>query len=316
MVYLPATWCSAEEAFAQNVLVFAMGNSHSAPVYDDGQTPLSQNNYSVLGELRAGEIKADIINCERIYVDNLHADKVQLCGQSRVSPPPYPAFPPHRKVKVDDELNVRGTIFAGKVKCEKLNAYDVFYTQDMHADKVLVKDRNDLNESLVLQGGQGQDHRYEQQPMGGGQYYGGPPPGMGMGGPPPGPPPTMHPHHQLMQQHQPQPQPHFRGNFSGSSHGINLDHKFYLQAQCADMRGQHRFSALDLNDYITNDNGQLRWVEHGQSGNFSGSCRGVHLAEGGKVLAGEACAIDGSWRPSHLWLDERVGNENGELKFV
>lgn len=288
-----------------------MGNQHSQPVYDDGASPINQNEYCVIGDLRAAEIHADTINCERIYVDRLKAHRVQLCGQSWVSPPPYQAFPPQRRIKCDDALNVRGTILAGSVKCKKLNAYDVFYTQDLDVGHTDVKDRNSVNEHLITTG---------QDPLpSGAQYYMNATtspqlPQQGFGGPAmqqpmshsPIPPPT----------YQQAPRPNFRGNFSHSAKDVSLDHKFYLVAQCADVQGQHRFSALDLNDHITNSNGQLQWVEQNNTGNFSGSCRSINLAEGGKVLIAEACAIDGTWRQSYLWLDERIGNENGELKFV
>lgn len=282
-----------------------MGNQNSTPVYDDGQSSIDRNDYYVLGDLRSGAIKANVINCERIYVDRLKAHKVQLCGQAQVSPPTYQPFPAQRNIKIDDVLTVRGSIFAGSVKCDKLNAYDVFYVEDLNIGKTEVKDRNSVNEHLIVSG-QGAapsgDQYYHQQPAAGGQQWQQPQHQQPFTAPilPPTPAPSYPQSQQL------------KGNFTVSSHSVSLDHKFYLLAQCSDIQGQHHFSALDLNDHIANNDGHLHWA----SGNFAGSCRNIRLEGDGKVLVAEARRCDGSWSESHLWLDERIGNENGELTLV
>jgi nucleoid-associated protein YgaU len=53
----------------------------------------------------------------------------------------------------------------------------------------------------------------------------------------------------------------------------------------------------------------------GGGGNFGASARDVRLVDGGRRLEGELLR-DGRWSGSSVVLDERIGNDNGTLRFV
>lgn len=53
----------------------------------------------------------------------------------------------------------------------------------------------------------------------------------------------------------------------------------------------------------------------GSVGNFAASARDVRLVDGGRRLEGELLR-DGCWVGSSIVLDERIGNDNGTLRFV
>lgn len=73
-------------------------------------------------------------------------------------------------------------------------------------------------------------------------------------------------------------------------------------------------SSISLNQVLTNDDGHFKWVA--SSGNFGGSARNVQLLDSGKVLEAELCRCDGSWNHDRIHLDEKIGNEDGNLIFV
>lgn len=54
----------------------------------------------------------------------------------------------------------------------------------------------------------------------------------------------------------------------------------------------------------------------GSGGNFGGSARDARLVDGGRVLEAELRRPDGSWAHSRINLDERIGNDNGCLRFI
>jgi hypothetical protein len=107
-----------------------------------------------------------------------------------------------------------------------------------------------------------------------------------------------------------------RGNFSSSSSSITLDGDYDLIASCATPSGPPKLSSISLNQCITNDNGNFRWMVSGQGGNFGASAKNVRLVEGGKVLEAELRDVNGNWRHAKTWLDEKIGNVGGELRFV
>jgi hypothetical protein len=129
-----------------------------------------------------------------------------------------------------------------------------------------------------------------QQPM---PQYGGPPPPYSGPGHAAGPPANM------------------RGNFSASAQQISLDGDYDLIARCRAIDGNEKLSALNLNKVLGNDNGRFVWTEDG--GNFGASARNVRLLENGRVLEAELKDVNGGWHWSRVWLDERVGNNNGDL---
>ena len=60
----------------------------------------------------------------------------------------------------------------------------------------------------------------------------------------------------------------------------------------------------------------LRVVPCGKGGRFGASARGVRLTEGGRRLEAELLGGDGRWCGSGVELDERIGNDDGVLRFV
>ncbi|KAI6381306.1 hypothetical protein MCOR25_001240 [Pyricularia grisea] len=166
------------------------------------------------------------------------------------------------------------------------------------------------------------------------------------------------------------PRGNYAGNFSGSSRDIGLDGA-RLRAECRRGDGGYNTSVIDLNRYLSNDNGNFRWVSGGGggggsatvtvqqgdtlreiarrfdcdfheiarrnniqnedliypgqvlqvptkggsgggNGNFWESARDVRLVDGGKVLEAEL-RYSGGWNRSRIYLDEHIGNRNGEL---
>jgi hypothetical protein len=105
-----------------------------------------------------------------------------------------------------------------------------------------------------------------------------------------------------------------RGNFSASSTSITLDGDYDLIASCSTTRGDRKLSSISLNQVITNDDGNFKWVHSG--GNFAASARNVRLSEGGTVLEAELATRDGRWNHAKTWLNEMITNEDGDLKYV
>ena len=79
------------------------------------------------------------------------------------------------------------------------------------------------------------------------------------------------------------------------------------------MNGESRLSSIDLNSVLGNNHGNFVWV---RGGNFVASARNIHLIEGGRVLEAELGTGGGGWNRSYVRLDERLGNNDGDLTFV
>ncbi|KAI4147359.1 MAG: hypothetical protein LQ340_005594 [Diploschistes diacapsis] len=110
-----------------------------------------------------------------------------------------------------------------------------------------------------------------------------------------------------------QPRGNFNGNFSASSTQISLDRDHDLIASCSDVHGGRKLTSVNLNDCLGNEWGSFRWSK---GGNFAASARNVRLVDGGRVLEAELAAGDGSYKQAHVFLDERITNEDGELRFL
>jgi hypothetical protein len=139
---------------------------------------------------------------------------------------------------------------------------------------------------------QHEQKQHEQQQQAN-QHHAGPPPPYSGPGHAGGPPSDM------------------RGNFSHSSQQISLDGDNDLIARCRGMDGNEKLSALSLNKVLGNDNGRFVWTNDG--GNFGASARNVRLVDNGRVLEAELKDVNGGWNWSRVWLDERIGNNNGDL---
>lgn len=108
--------------------------------------------------------------------------------------------------------------------------------------------------------------------------------------------------------------PHMIGNFSSSSTKISMDRDYDLIVECATVNGHPKLSSISLNRVLSNDNGHFKWVHDG--GNFAGSARNVQLLDGGKTLEAELCRCDGTWVRDRIHLDEKITNDDGDLKLV
>ena len=124
--------------------------------------------------------------------------------------------------------------------------------------------------------------------------------------PPPQQQHQQQPHHQA-------PSQQMLGNFSASSRNISLDRDCDLIAEARTVDGRGTFSSVNLNDCLTNDDGHLKWQ---RDGNFRASAREVHLTPDGLELRAELKNVNGQWIRSSIRLDERIGNNNGNLEVV
>lgn len=108
-----------------------------------------------------------------------------------------------------------------------------------------------------------------------------------------------------------------RGNFSETARDISLDYNtMALKAYCRRTDGSEHESYLHLNDILGNHDGRFVW---GRGGNFMASVHEgkIWLAEGGRAL----CAVLGDGRGGYnehasIELDEKITNDNGQLRFL
>ena len=96
--------------------------------------------------------------------------------------------------------------------------------------------------------------------------------------------------------------------FSRSSNDITLSGSV-LTANCRDIEGSYHVSTLDLNNWIANIDGSLRWAHNGR---FYDSSKDTSLIDGATLKA-DCRKIDGSYVNSTLNLDDKIANLNGKL---
>ena len=103
------------------------------------------------------------------------------------------------------------------------------------------------------------------------------------------------------------------GGFSGSCSNITIDRDFDLIALCKMREGKENLRSVGLNECLANEWGEFRWVKNG---NAFASAKNVRLLEGGRVVEADLGDGRGGWNRSRIVLDERIGNDNGELVFM
>lgn len=105
-----------------------------------------------------------------------------------------------------------------------------------------------------------------------------------------------------------------RGEFTRSCRGIDLHRGSFLEATCRSVSGRPSQTGIQLNNYIANINGNLRWR---RNGNFIASSRRCELdfVSGVTVLHCDTQRRNGSWTSSSLTLDEHIANINGALRY-
>ena len=97
--------------------------------------------------------------------------------------------------------------------------------------------------------------------------------------------------------------------FSKTSKDISLDGTL-LRAQCIDGHGESQDSEIDLNQYIANVNGTLKWKANG---NFVKSSKSITVE--GSVLKCKTRNKFHQWHQAELDLDEKIANCNGRLVY-
>lgn len=115
------------------------------------------------------------------------------------------------------------------------------------------------------------------------------------------------------QQHHQEPPHALAGNFSASATNITMDGDYDLIAHCRAADGHEKMTSISLNSVLTNTDGHLRWA---RGGNFGASAKRARLIDNGRVLEAELGDGRGGWNISCIRLDEKITNDNGELKFV
>lgn len=89
-----------------------------------------------------------------------------------------------------------------------------------------------------------------------------------------------------------------------------------LKARSRRPDGSEHESYIHLNDILGNRNGNFAWE---RNGNFMSSVKEgkVWLAEGGKALCAVLGDGRGGWNEhANIELDERIGNNNGQLVYL
>lgn len=110
-----------------------------------------------------------------------------------------------------------------------------------------------------------------------------------------------------------------RGGFTRTCTDIKLDSSagtpgdVYLTAKCLKRNGREIKTKFNLDTAITNSDGQLRWVN--TAGKFSRSCPNIFLQRESErtTLKADCKQIDGYLLRTHLHLDERIANIDGQL---
>ena len=97
--------------------------------------------------------------------------------------------------------------------------------------------------------------------------------------------------------------------FSKTSKDISLDGTL-LRAQCIDAHSEYQDSEIDLNQYIANVNGTLKWKSNG---NFVKSSKKITVE--GSVLKCKTRNKFHQWHQTELDLDEKIANCNGRLVY-
>ena len=97
-------------------------------------------------------------------------------------------------------------------------------------------------------------------------------------------------------------------SFSHTSREIHISPKGILTASCSKFDGNWVNSSINLNNYISNEDGVLTW---GGSG-FADNSKDLYVEE--SMLKAKCQKRDGSWNDSSINLDYFIGNDNGTLE--
>ncbi|EFY87369.1 hypothetical protein MAC_06604 [Metarhizium acridum CQMa 102] len=99
-------------------------------------------------------------------------------------------------------------------------------------------------------------------------------------------------------------------SFYESSKNIWLEDGHILHADCQDDDGNWNESTIDLNEFIGNSDGWFEW----DGVNFSESAHDI-LLDGSRLTAEMGMVEGGNRERQGLELNDRIGNENGQLVY-
>jgi hypothetical protein len=83
-----------------------------------------------------------------------------------------------------------------------------------------------------------------------------------------------------------------------------------LSASCATANGEYKDTSINLNPYIGNTDGSLKWTDT----NFIETCRATSLISP-SILAAQCKTRDQIWTSTRINLDDHIANIDGTLKF-
>ncbi|OAA40666.1 Cyanovirin-N [Metarhizium rileyi] len=100
-------------------------------------------------------------------------------------------------------------------------------------------------------------------------------------------------------------------SFTETSEGWWLEDNHILHAQCQNADGEKVESTIDLDTFVGNSDGWFIW----DGENFSLSATDVRLD--GSYLSAELATVEGGSRERQgLELNDRIGNDNGQLVYT
>ncbi|KAH7014701.1 CVNH domain-containing protein [Macrophomina phaseolina] len=109
------------------------------------------------------------------------------------------------------------------------------------------------------------------------------------------------------------------GNYHLSSRNVRLwsdGNHCFLVAECNAGGDRWQESRIDLDNIITNADGEFRWVRPGQVGNFSGSAERWEIVDSGNVMVADLRKVDGSMHRRRFVLSEHITNDGGNLRYI
>ncbi|GJN73958.1 hypothetical protein PLIIFM63780_008029 [Purpureocillium lilacinum] len=106
-------------------------------------------------------------------------------------------------------------------------------------------------------------------------------------------------------------------SFRQSASNIRVDDGHILRASIQNGNGDWVDAEIDLDGFIGNSNGRFEWGGE----NFSHSAEDIRFSMEGAngdipVLRARLSDVDGNLHDADINLDERIGNEDGNLSFA
>jgi hypothetical protein len=100
-----------------------------------------------------------------------------------------------------------------------------------------------------------------------------------------------------------------KGQFSKTCKDIRVSGS-KLSASCKKVNGTYNETSIDLNPYIENVDGKLKW----QPKNFIVTCKDTAVSDGNKLKA-ECKTRKQEFVPTAINLDDHIANIDGNLRY-